>query len=80
MAEFIDITKMGPQTYSQLQEQNDLSQVPVTEGMDKLYGNGPSAYGAENVSGIESLVNVGLDNWGESRYDNNYATGDGISD
>lgn len=79
MAEFIDITKMGPQTYSQLQEQNDLSQVPVTEGMGRLYGNGPSAYGAENVSGIESLVNVGLDNWGESRYDNNYATGDEVN-
>ena len=29
MAELIDITKMGPQTYSQLQEQNDLSKNAV---------------------------------------------------
>ena len=78
MAELIDITKMGPQTYSQLQEQNDLSKIPVVEGMEELY-SGPSAYGAEYVSGMETPVSVGLENWGESRYDENYATGDEVN-
>lgn len=78
MADYLDITETGPQTYRQLQEQNDLSKIPVTDAIDMIYGY-KSASDPNRVSGVENYTNVDLNDWGESRYDKPYVTGDEIN-
>ena len=76
MADFIDITKIGPQNYKDLQEQNNPSNMSVEEGMRQVFG--PVSMFAP-TSGVETPVQTSLGNWGESRFDESAATGDEIN-
>lgn len=78
----IDITKVGPQRYTQLQDANNAAYIEndpdLSEYMQNLrpIGHGMNPY--QNATQRVSLPNIGGTPWGESKYDNPNTTISGL--
>lgn len=78
----IDITKVGPQRYTQLQDANNAAYIgndpDLSEYIQNLrpIGHGMNPY--QNATQRVSLPNIGETPWGESKYDNPNTTISGL--